>query len=123
MTSDPEQPWIGVDFDHTLAVYEGTLYEAGPPVPAMVERVKQWHAEGKRIKIVTARVALGATGRDGFGGNPSFVAEQMKLIRWWCLKHLGFELEITCQKDFKMYLLYDDCARQVERDTGRIIGE
>jgi len=50
--------WIGVDFDCTLAEYHGwNGGELGPPIPAMVERVKAWLAEGREVRIFTARVA------------------------------------------------------------------
>ena len=41
--------WIGVDLDGTLAHYEGWkgIEHIGAPVPAMLERVKNWLAEGK----------------------------------------------------------------------------
>lgn len=50
--------WIGVDLDGTLAHYDGGVGvdHIGPPVPAMLTRVKQWLAEGRAVKIFTARV-------------------------------------------------------------------
>lgn len=45
------RPWIGVDLDGTLAEYHGWVSELhiGPPIPAMLARVKRWLAEGKEI--------------------------------------------------------------------------
>ena len=42
--------WIGVDLDATFAVYNGWQGELhiGAPIPAMVERVKQGLADGRR---------------------------------------------------------------------------
>jgi hypothetical protein len=55
--------WIGVDLDGTLAYYDPEAdfdpEKVGPPVPKMVARVKRWLAEGKTVKILTARVASG----------------------------------------------------------------
>ena len=51
--------WIGVDFDGTLAEYHGYIgpKRYGDPIPAMMERVKEWLAAGVKVKIVTARAA------------------------------------------------------------------
>ena len=50
--------WIGVDLDGTLAEYGGWKGpdHIGPPVPKMLERVKSWIAEGRDVRIFTARV-------------------------------------------------------------------
>lgn len=42
--------WIGVDLDATLAEYNGWVHEPhiGPPIPAMVTRIKQGLADGRR---------------------------------------------------------------------------
>jgi hypothetical protein len=55
-----DDSWIGVDLDGTLAVNEFTIQSplhVGPPVPAMLERVKRWLKDGQQVKIFTARVA------------------------------------------------------------------
>ena len=58
--------WIAVDFDGTLAQYDGTL-KLGKPIPAMCERVKNWVAEGYEVRIFTARVASTSVGRADLG--------------------------------------------------------
>lgn len=105
------QGWIGVDLDGCLAIYDGWKGEnhIGEPVPAMLERVKAWVAEGKDVRIFTARV---------HNGESSVIT----LIEQWCLQHLGLVLPITCRKDYGMICLYDDRCVQVERNTGRLIG-
>lgn len=107
--------WIGVDFDGTLAIHPpaGTTDEFGAPIPAMVERVKQWLAEGREVRILTARV----------NHDPDVSEDQRAMIEEWCLVHIGQILPVTCSKDYGMEVLYDDRAIQVERDTGRIIGD
>lgn len=115
--------WIGVDFDGTLAHYDGWKGEdhLGEPVPAMLERVKDWLARGKIIKIVTARVS--ATGRkNDVGGVDSeeFADKQRRIIGDWCEKHLGQRLEVTASKDFLMLELWDDRAITVEFNTGKL---
>mgnify|MGYP001571142490 FL=1 len=114
--------WYGVDLDGTLAEYHGWPADGsiGSPVPAMVERVKRWHAEGREVRIVTARVA--ATGRvnaEGERDDWEFADAQKLKIRDWCLAHLGFSLPVTCKKDMQMETLWDDRCVQVEPNTGR----
>lgn len=51
--------WYGFDLDGTLAVYdkwEG-IDHIGEPVKPMVDLMKKMHADGKVVKILTARVA------------------------------------------------------------------
>jgi hypothetical protein len=111
--------WIGVDLDGTLALYDG--FEGpdiiGEPVPAMLERVKRWLADGKDVRIVTARVAIHCLKDE--------LDYAMFMPAWekWSQKHLGRVLPVTCQKDYQMVELWDDRCVQVEKNTGRVIGE
>lgn len=106
------KPWIGVDLDGTLARHEDDWdgpHHIGAPVAPMVERVRQWLAEGKRVKIMTARVA---------GPDASVAVHH---IHMW-LSRVGLPcLEVTCSKDFAMTALYDDRAIQVRRNTGELV--
>ena len=76
------------------------------------ERVKQWLAEGKEVKIFTARAAIDqkclVTGR--FWQKHEII----EVIQNWTEKHLGQRLEVTATKDFRMIVLYDDSLQ-----TGR----
>jgi hypothetical protein len=106
--------WIGVDLDGTLAHYDGWKgpQHIGPPVRRMARRVREWLAEGKRVKIMTARATP----------NRQTLAEYDEVIaaiEAWCLRHLGQVLEITNAKDFGMIELWDDRAVQVIPNTGR----
>jgi hypothetical protein len=109
------EAWIGVDLDGTLAYYERGhfkmygAYHIGEPIPAMVERVKKWLAEGIKVKIITARAY-------------KCDSKTKTTIRNWCKEHIGQVLEITCTKDYDMIRLYDDRCVQVESNTGRLIG-
>lgn len=119
--------WIGVDFDKTLCVYHGGELNkygsdyCGPPIPAMVERVKAWLAEGKSVKIFTARVwcpneyavPFDEYTRRKRQSDVAFIA-----IRAWCKEHIGCELPITCEKDYNMIELWDDRAVQVVPNLG-----
>lgn len=102
--------WIGVDLDGTLATHvdEHDGVTIGAPIPAMVERVKGWLAEGKEVRIVTARVARGFDPR----------ADQWAAVTAWTKKHLGQYLSVTSEKDPDMIELWDDRAVAVERNKG-----
>lgn len=103
--------WIGVDLDGTLAEY-GTFKghgHIGPPIPAMLARVRAWLAAGEEVRIVTAR----ASSRD---------PEAFQAIDNWLREHVGQYLQITNAKDYEMRVLYDDRAVAVEKNTGRILG-
>lgn len=109
---------ILVDLDGTLAHYEGWQgpQHIGSPVPAMVARVKAWLAEGREVRIFTARVAPE-------DGDFEDVEKWRKAIEDWCVVHIGQRLAVTCIKTRSAILIYDDRARQVEANTGRVIGE
>lgn len=104
--------WIGVDLDGTLAEYHGWNGGAiGAPIPAMLARVKEWLAKEQSVKIFTARACTND-------------AEQIALIKAWCVQHVGQELEVTATKDFAMIELWDDRAIQIIPNTGkRVDGE
>jgi len=78
----------------------------------MVERIQEWVASGKEVKIFTARVAFDEDG------------STEDLIKAWCKEHLGFDLEVTNKKDYGMIELWDDRAIQVKVNTGeRVDGQ
>lgn len=114
--------WIGVDFDGTLAEYHGWRGEndLGQPVPAMVERVKQWLREGIEVKIFTARVGVsGAYSLESHRyADQEFADNQRRIIGDWCEKHIGQRLEVTSMKDFALLAIWDDRAVQVVPNKG-----
>lgn len=128
--------WIGVDLDRTLAQYEPGDYNRfgpnyiGAPIAPMVERVKKWLAEGKDVRILTARVS---TPGPGFGSHCATIAqysqrlEEVRIFRTylsaWLQEHVGQDLPVTCVKDYDMLVLYDDRARQVVPNVGTVVGE
>ena len=109
--------WIGVDLDGTLAksLKAQANEEIGPPVHRMVQRVRVWLAHGQDVRIFTARI------------NPNRgqvkAMRARRAIETWCKRHLGQVLPITHEKDWDMALLFDDRARQVEHDTGRVLAQ
>jgi hypothetical protein len=117
--------WIGVDFDGTLAKYDGWNGGVlGEPVPAMIERVKRWLGEGREVRIFTARVgATGLTSDVGGVDGDEFAKAQRMQIQDWCEKHVGQRLAVTATKDFAMLELWDDRAVQVIPNTGQPVGQ
>jgi hypothetical protein len=107
--------WFGFDLDGTLALYDGWkgAHHIGDPIEPMVALVRTWIAEGRRIKIFTARVA---------DVSPEERLEIEAVIRAWCREHIGQALPVTATKDMAMIALYDDRCVQVEKNTGRLIG-
>lgn len=120
--------WIGVDLDGTLAKWDCGWEEdprtIGEPIPAMVDRVREWLAAGRVVKIMTAR--CDPRWRKPNGEVVMLTPEAhwsiFEAIHDWCKEHLGQALEVTDTKDYEMEALYDDRAIAVERDTGRILG-
>lgn len=118
--------WIGVDLDGTLAMYSYEMIpDIGPPIPAMVDRVKAWLADGRDVRIFTARVgnhadeAVAAYAES----NEEFVELQTIKIDRWCEEHIGRVLPITASKDFLMVELWDDRCVQMVTNTGQTLEE
>lgn len=115
--------WIGIDLDGTLAWDDGfhSAEHIGPPVPKMAARVRQYIAEGKDVRIFTARVDGGAVALAmGFTEGEQFrdVARIRTVIQDYTEKHFGKRLPVTNVKDFGMRELYDDRAVQILTNTG-----
>jgi hypothetical protein len=114
--------WIAVDLDGTLAYYDRHrgIGHIGEPIMPMVERVRKWLAEGEDVRIMTARIA-------SVEGGSEFREDEIQAnydaIEEWCMEQFGQVLPITCSKDYQMKILYDDRCRQVELNTGKLIGE
>lgn len=126
--------WIAVDLDGTLAVYDGWkgAGHIGAPVPAMLERVKAWLAQGREVRIFTARVYFPPEPA-GAGPKSREMAEHVgrkleadlarESIALWCEEHLGRRLPITNVKDYGMIELWDDRCVQVKANTGLPVGQ
>jgi hypothetical protein len=101
-----EPGWIGIDLDGTLAHDTGFHSEdqIGPPIPEMLQRVKNWINQGQRVKIFTARATI---------------PQHIPHIRDWLRENGLPDLEITNVKDFAMIELWDDRAVEVLPNTGR----
>lgn len=98
--------WIGVDLDGTLAHCGRRMGgHIGDPIPAMLERVKGWIAQGITVKIFTARAA-----------DPSNIPR----VHAWVLEHVDTFLEVTNVKDKHMVELWDDRAVRVVKNKGAV---
>ena len=102
-------PWIGVDLDGTLARDLGSARgdDIGSPIEPMLARVRKWIAEGRTVKIFTARASS---------------PRQVAAIKEW-LASCGLpELEVTNVKDLHMIELWDDRCVQVTTNLGEPVG-
>jgi len=110
MTQIHATHWIGIDLDGTLAEYHGWKGPEfiGNPIPQMVERVKKWIAEGKRVKIFTTRAC-----------HPT----QIPYVKEWLFQNDLGDLEITCIKDFFCVEIWDDRCIQLIPNTGTPVVE
>jgi hypothetical protein len=106
-------PWIGVDLDGTLAHDPGSrsknkgMEEIGSPIWPMVRRLRKWVADGKTVKIFTARASS---------------LRQVAMIKQWLASHGLPDLEVTNVKDMRMVELWDDRCVQVMTNLGEPIG-
>lgn len=124
------KPWIGIDLDGTLAEYNGWQgpEHIGAPIEKMVERVKAWLAEGKDVRIFTARVSYPnpadldvSTEEYAKRKNEAEIARLA--INIWCARVFGRYLPITNQKDYGMVFCVDDRCKQVIPNTGVLLEE
>ena len=96
--------WIGVDLDGTLAEYHGWKgpEHIGAPIPAMVDRVREWLSAGKRVKIFTARTP--------------FDSKVIGPIQFWCQANIGAVLPVTNVKEQGMIEFWDDRAERAPKN-------
>jgi hypothetical protein len=105
-------PWIGVDLDGTLAHDLGNkcenrcLEQIGSPIKPMLNRLRKWIAEGKTVKIFTARASS---------------PKQVVMIKKWLASYGLPDLEVTNVKDLRMVELWDDRCVQVMTNLGEPI--
>lgn len=124
MSGPNDNAWIGVDLDGTLAFYDKWVAwnDIGPIIPAMADRIKAWLAEGREVRIFTARVSYDAD--SCWVTKKTFTrTEVKKVIQDWLEANGLPRLEVTHQKDPAMIELWDDRAVQVVKNTGRTLAE
>ena len=103
----PKCKYYYVDFDKTLAHHETGwgIEKIGEPIPSMLARVKRLLAQGKGVKIFTARAQYGA--------------KVKRDIQDWLEKHGLPRLEVTNVKKDDIAEIWDDKAKQVKPNTGK----
>jgi hypothetical protein len=103
-------PWIGVDLDGTLARDLGSTRgdDIGSPIEPMLARVQKWIAEGRTVKIFTARASS---------------PKQVAAIKEWLVSCGLPDLEVTNVKDHRMIELWDDRCVQVTTNLGEPISK
>lgn len=120
--------WWAVDLDRTLAQYESGDYKTkgptyiGPPIMPMVNLVKKMLAEGKDVRIFTARALQDSEYDNLDWDSKEEYCKVLQAINLWCFINLGQVLPITCVKDQGMENLWDDKATQVIPNTGITVG-
>jgi len=97
---------IAVDFDKTLAHYNGEGHDFYGPPTGLVEDVKAALAAGHQVKIFTARMSHDNAdeAREKFGD--------------WSEKHVGRRLDATHEKTSDIDEIWDDKAKEVLPNTG-----
>lgn len=100
---------IAVDLDGTLAHHSDSfdVKTIGKPIGPMMDRVKQWLAEGHEVVIFTARI-----GHEG----------AFPHIKKWLREHELDHLRVTNVKSPDFHEIWDDKAISVEKNTGRVMG-
>jgi hypothetical protein len=105
---------IAVDFDGTLAHYEGWSKQGngvGKPIKKMVDNIKSWLQKGYHVSIFTARLAHSPTEAD----------HNVHLIRGFLEENgLPKDMQITCMKMPYFTHFIDDKAYHVKMNSGII---
>lgn len=111
--------WVGFDLDGVLAHYDGWVdeFHIGEPIPAMIQKAKEYLSQGVNVRIFTARVSKNQ------GRALSTIDEITRVIQKWTATHIGIPLPVTCEKDYGMIMLYDDRCKQVIPNTGVLVEE
>jgi hypothetical protein len=115
---------ILVDMDGTLFEYHGWTKwnEFGPPIKLMVDRVLAWHAEGRDVRVFTARMPLPQdemVEQTCYKTGEKFNGVMMKkAIADHCEAHFGIRLRAQCYKDLNTIEIWDDRAVGVVANTG-----
>lgn len=118
--------WYGFDLDACIAYYDHYRGDAhiGEPIWPMVNLMRKFIADGRRVKIFTARVSPAAI----VGRNPSIKTQEgiekeltkiVQAIVDWSLQNIGSLVPITATKDYEMITCYDDRCIQIVPNEGR----
>lgn len=103
LLAEDDEGVIAVDFDGTLADDSGGwqgIEHTGQPITGMVNAVKRWIEDGRKVVVFTARAQ-----------DPMAIP----YVEDWCEKHLGKRLPVTCQKSPSMTHFIDDKNVDLEK--------
>ena len=102
-----ENGWVGFDLDGTLAEYDTWrgAHHIGKPIEPIAVILRDFLKRGVEVRILTARACEPA---------------DIPPVEDWCEKHFGVRLKVTNQKDYSMWMCFDDRAIAVEKNTGHI---
>jgi len=105
---------IAVDLDGVLAVDlpRSDEFEIGPPVPEMLQLVKDWVTNGEEVWIFTARLS-----------GTSDVERMTSCIQDWCETNGLPRLPVTNRKSGRIRMYVDDRAVAVVPNTGHLLNE
>lgn len=111
--------WIGVDWDRTMVEYHTNpqgynALDHGDFLWPMVNRVKNWLAEGREVRIFTARVS----GFDDTEESREKLAAVVDSIHAKLAEVDIPKLDVTCIKDYKCDQIWDDIAVSMRPNTG-----
>lgn len=128
MTGYPHDPdrWTGIDLDGVLAYWSGKpedVLTIGPPIPSVLALVKRYLAEGRKVRILTARVAACGTRSAVAVDDQAFADAQRVMVESWCQRFIGQVLPITATKDWQMDQFLDDHCVEMIANTGMSLRE
>lgn len=110
----PGRRYFAIDLDGTLAFYDRYRgrEHIGEPISAMVQRVKDWLANGDVVIIFTSRVS-----------DPTRADHEAVLaaIHRWTEEHIGERLYVSATKERWYSRIYDDQAVAVRTNTGELL--
>lgn len=112
-TKEHKEIHIAVDFDGTLAEYEGWAKQGhiiGKPIKPMVDNIKRWLKKGYKVSIFTARLSHSELES----------AQAIQLISKFLLENGLPILPITCMKMYWFTHFVDDKAYHAELNKGWI---
>lgn len=102
-SSEKKRGWIGFDFDRTISVRNSgdSLLVLGKPIVKLIEKIKEYQKNGRKVKILTARDE-----------------SQFPLIISWLAEQGIIGVEVTNKKDKRMDIFFDDKAVGVIENLG-----
>jgi hypothetical protein len=119
---------IAVDLDGTIVTWSQWVKwnHFGKPILPMVDRIRNWLADGHEVWIFTARMyepVPGSRHTCKTSGEMFTTHDMANAIGDLTEKVVGTRLPATCQKHWDFDEFWDDKAVQVLSNTGRTLAE